>query len=469
MHRWLVPRVVWPLAERVGGRRMLTELRRLRELQWHHPEEIERRTLLQLRALLTHAGRHVPYYRALFARAGMTPDDVRDLSALARLPITSKADLRAVFPDGALADNLPARRRQPMLTSGSTGLPFTFFWDREASDVLLGTYLFALEWARVGIWDPRLTIAVPAYFATNAVAESALRRVGRRVILGERGLNLASDRVTTETFRQAVEHIARRGRYFIRGYPAAIARLARQLLEERVPAPGAPAVVMTYSETLTQADATSIREGFGCEVVNYYASWDVPQMAQTCPDNRDVLHVNSGRVLLRVVRADGSTAAPGESGRVVVTDLANQVMPLINYAIGDHAVVGTECPCGRGLPTLASIEGRDTEVISTPDGRRINATFLGHFLAFVVGVIPYVWEYQLAQTTVSSVTLRVVPTPRFTAEYGKKLATELGALLGPGVAVEVEVVARIPVESSGKRLIIKSALSSPAVAHRPRG
>jgi phenylacetate-CoA ligase len=346
-----------------------------------------------------------------------------------------------------------------MLTSGSTGLPFEFFWDRASADVLLGAYLFSLEWAGVGIWDPRIVIAVPSYFTTNAAASSRLRRLGRRLVLGERSANLASDQLTTAAFRTAVRQVARRGRYFIRGYPAAIARLARRLLEEEAPGASAPAVVMTYSETLTPADAVTIRQAFGCEVVNYYSSWDVPQMAQTCPDNREMLHVNSERVILRVVRLDGSTASPGETGLVVVTDLANHVMPLINYSMGDRAVAGGPCPCGRGFPTLASVEGRDTEVIRTPDGRQVNGTFLGHFLAFVVGVIPYIWEYQVAQTTLDAVTLRVVPTPHFAPAFERTLQDKLTTLLGPGVTVGVEVVDRIPTEPSGKRVIIKSHLS----------
>ena len=44
-------------------------------------------------------------------------------------------------------------------------------------------------------------------------------------------------------------------------------------------------MVITFAETLTATNAASIRRAFRCEVVNYYSSWEVPQMAQTCPDN----------------------------------------------------------------------------------------------------------------------------------------------------------------------------------------
>jgi len=223
--------------------------------------------------------------------------------------------------------------------------------------------------------------------------------------------------------------------------------------------PRYPALVLTFAETLTATDAASIRQTFRCGVANYYSSWEVPQIAQTCPDNSTLLHVNSDRVILRVVRPDGTAASPGEPGHAVVTDLVNYVMPFINYLIGDQVIAGPPCPCGRGFPTLASIEGRGMEVIQTPEGARINGGVLGQYLAFVIGVIPYIVEYQAVQEVPDAVRLRVVPTACFTAEFAAKLRDELETFLGPGVSVNIEPVDRIPREPSGKRLIIKSHLA----------
>jgi phenylacetate-coenzyme A ligase PaaK-like adenylate-forming protein len=168
-------------------------------------------------------------------------------------------------------------------------------------------------------------------------------------------------------------------------------------------------------------------------------------------------------VIARVIRPDGSDAAPGESGRVVVTDLANTVMPFINYATGDQAVAGEPCSCGRGLPTLAGIAGRTSEVIRTPSGREISGVALGQFLAFVAGIIPYVQEYQAVQGSVDAVALRVVPTALFDNGVRVTIERELGRFLGADMTVTVEPVAEIPLEPSGKRLIIK-ALAAPTAA-----
>jgi phenylacetate-CoA ligase len=454
LYRWLVPRVVAPLGERLG-RPVWTMARRLAELQWRSPEELEAHAASLLQALLAHATRQVPYYRDLFARAGLDPRDIRSVRDLAHVPVTTKVELRAGFPERTTAHNISESRRQKMMTSGSTGLPFEFYWDRRASSVLGGTYLFWLDWAGTAIWHTRVVIASPSYFYNSVSPPRPLRELAMRVITGERSVSLSSDQLTPVRFRALVNEATRRGPYFIRGYPRAIAGLAAELSEEGVPLASDPRAVITFAETSTPANVAAIRQMFRCQVVNYYSAWEVPQMAQTCPDNPEVLHVNPERVILRVVRPDGSDAASGETGRIVVTDLANYVMPFINYSAGDQAVAGARCPCGRGLPTLARLEGRDSEVIRTPQGREISGVILGQFLAFVVGIIPYVWEYQAIQTAPDAVTLRIVPTPRFRPELAVRLQQELESFLGSGVEAAVELVDRIPLEPSGKRLIIK--------------
>jgi phenylacetate-CoA ligase len=456
VHRWIVPYLVSPLAERFGQRHMWAEVRRLRALQWEPSAVLEARLLERLRSLLAQAAKHVPFYRERFRHLGVSPGDIRSLTDLARLPVTTKAQLRTAFPSAAAADNVPAHRRRKMMTSGSTGLPLEFYWDSARADVLIGGYLFSLEWAGLAIWDTRIAITSPSYFYTNLMPTTRGRRLMRRLLLGERTENLPANELTTARFRQLVATV--RGRYFLRGYPSSILSLAIRLQGESARLARYPAAVITFAETLTAANAAALRDAFQAPVINYYSSWEIPQIAQSCPDNPELMHVMSDRVIVTVLSADGRPAAPGERGRVVVTDLDNYVMPFVNYALGDFAALGPPCPCGRGLPTLLGVEGRDVEVVRTLDGREINAGVLGQYLTFVRGAIPYVWEYQAVQETPDAVTLKVVPTARFTTDFAVATQQGLEALLGPGMKVTVEPVDHIAVQASGKRLIVQSKL-----------
>ena len=62
----------------------------------------------------------------------------------------------------------------------------------------------------------------------------------------------------------------------------------------------------------------------------------------------------------------GKTVPDGTLGQVVVTSLDNYLMPLIRYKIGDLAIKSNKmssCKCGRNLPIINKIIGRDTDVL----------------------------------------------------------------------------------------------------------
>ena len=459
MWSWLRARV--PSAyERLTGRRPWEELRRLRELQWRPAAELEASAIEKLRAIVSHAHAHVPYYRDLLRRAAVEPGEIRSIADLSRIPISRKADLRPDASGRVLADNLPARRRAPGSTAGSTAMPFRFFTDRATSEVWLGSYMLFREWANAPFGGTMLWIPGPAHASASARTIAWMRAAATSIALGERTIRLSDFEPDMTELQSQIRRFVGRGGYAIWGFPSYIARIAKELLESGAELPAPPRVVFTYAETLSLLNRRAIEQAFHCRTANHYSAWEVLHMAQTCPDNPELLHVNSERAIVRVLREDGSAAPPGEVGRVVVTDLANHVMPFINYEIGDWAVAGEGCPCGRGFPTLVSLEGRLGEVLRTPTGRTVLPIALCRFLNIRARAHPYIWEYQAVQTVPERVAFRVVPTARLTPERVDWLRAELEGFLGPGVSVLVEPVARIPVEASGKRLLVRSDVAA---------
>ena len=428
MYAWLVPRVVLPLYERLGGRRFGTACRELEALQWRSPEELAARTAAKLRALVTHAATHVPHYRDLFRRAGIDAGEIRTVADLGRVPFTRKAELRDGYPARTVAEDLPGWRGWRMATSGTTGFPFEFLMDAASVDGIVGTHLFFLGWASVGLWHARIDIGnLQGRAMASILPRSApLVRWARQALLGERVTGMAGMDLAPDAMVARIRCVARRG-YFLRGITSYLARLAVRILEEHTTLPTPPRAVMSFAETLTARDRETMARAFGCRVVDQYSAWEAPHMAQTCPDQPDVLHVNTERVVVRVVREDGTPATPGERGRILLTVLDNHVMPFINYDIGDCGVAGGPCRCGRGLPTLTDVEGRLSEAIVTPGGRIVTTATLDAVFRFSG---PYVREYQAVQTAADTITLRVVPTARFTSEIAATLQAELATIRG---------------------------------------
>jgi phenylacetate-CoA ligase len=106
----------------------------------------------------------------------------------------------------------------------------------------------------------------------------------------------------------------------------------------------------------------------GTDPVSRYGITEIGFVAWQC-ERREGFHVNAEAYLVEVVR-DGRPAAPGEVGALVVTDVWGRARPLLRYDTGDLAVAGDgNCPCGRSLPAIASIEGRTSESALLADGR----------------------------------------------------------------------------------------------------
>lgn len=460
--RRLAPGIVLPLYDRLSGRRIREEWLNLRRLQWRSSEELEERAGTKLKGLLIHAAAHVPFYRDQFANAGADPGKIARAADLERLPVTTKARLRAAFPSRAIADNLPAGRRYWKRTSGSSGLPLEFYADRSAIDPWVASFLFFREWAGAPLWLTRFQIASPPHFCGNLKYEAFRAHSPgrsprlRRWLLGEEVVRLSGSEVTLPGFLSRVRDTGKRG-YFLFAFPSYAAWLAARILDSGSDLPSLPQVVMSYGETLTPSRQDLIERAFRCRVVNHYSSLEVLHMAQTCPDDPGLLHVNSERAILRVVRQDGTPAKPGEMGRILVTDLTNRVMPFINYETGDWGAAGPPCPCGRGFPTLMGIEGRGNELLRLPSGRIVSPGSFGAFFMQPGGAHPHIWEFQAVQKAPGSIDLLIVPADSFSTAISDRIVRDLEAWLGPGMSVTIMLVDRIDPEPSGKRPVIRSA------------
>lgn len=127
--------------------------------------------------------------------------------------------------------------------------------------------------------------------------------------------------------------------------------------------------VRTLSESLPEGLRERCQAVLGVPLTDIYSARETGYLALQCPDHAHY-HVQSEGVRLEVLDERGGTCQPGEIGRVVVTPLHNFAFPLLRYEVGDYAQVGAPCPCGRSLPVIARIMGRQRNMLTYPDGRQ---------------------------------------------------------------------------------------------------
>ncbi len=130
-------------------------------------------------------------------------------------------------------------------------------------------------------------------------------------------------------------------------------------------------VIITTGEVLTPYTRKKIEDRFGCDVYDSYSTVELGNIAWECPTHT-AYHINADCVVLELnnPRQVGRSSLEGEA---IGTCLYRYATPIIRYSTGDLVRLrDDECPCGRGLPLMDSVEGRIAEYITTKDGKLVS-------------------------------------------------------------------------------------------------
>jgi phenylacetate-CoA ligase len=397
--------------------------------------------------VVRHAYANVPFYRQQLDTAGVSPHDIRGVQDIEALPLTSKSDLRRAPLESRIAGNVTQSRLIRRKTSGSTGEPFTIF-RTILEDRLL--HLFRIRALRqIGVRARDRVVSV----AASRLTEKPRTAVGRLT----EALNFYQQRlVDCERPDEAVlQDLVSSPFDILSGYPGALAHIAPMIVE-RFPEAARPRLVCTGGEPLTLMTRRRLAEVFGAPVFDFYGAHEFNLLAWQCPLH-DHLHVCDDNVILEIVR-DGQPVEVGERGEVVATGLFSLAMPFVRYRMGDLATRGADrCPCGQPFSTIDSIDGRSVDYFRLPDGRLIHPYVVTTPL--IGREEEWIHQYQLLQTSVDRVVLRIVPLrPPGVTELDRMRQAGREAL-GPTVRFEVELTNEIPPDRGGKFRSYRSLLN----------
>lgn len=433
----LVSGLVFPLQERLKSHSTVSVRRAMEDSQWWPPARLQALQVERLRSLLVEAGLHVPYYKALFERLQFDPQTVTDVAALRRLPLLDKATIRA---NSDALRHAQARDLARFNTGGSSGEPLVFFIGKERVSHDVAAKWRATRWWGVDIGDPEIVVwGSPIELGAQDRARQWRDRVMRTELLPAFEMN----ETRLDGFVARIR--ARRPRMLF-GYPSALSHIARHAEQrgQRMDDLGIRVAFVT-SERLYDEQAQAIQRVFGCPVANGYGGRDAGFIAHQCPHGR--MHVTAEDIVVEIVDRDGQPVAPGTLGEIVVTHLATRDYPFIRYRTGDMAVMATDgCACGRGLPVLQEIQGRATDFVVAADGTVMH----GLALIYIVRDLPGIDRFKIIQESLSHTRVELVVGADFDASLRAQIAADVRKRLGASVRVDVDIVADIAPEKSGK-------------------
>jgi len=405
----------------------------------------------QLRKLVQHAYRTVPYYRALWDEHGVHPDSIRGAADMPLLPFVVKTHFRAVPEIDRVAAGLDPEMLIPTASSGSSGRPFRIRRSWLEHNLLFLARMRALRSYGVKRTDRTLNILNPKqpHARDNKALGHTLVAFGLLPNQKRVSIHLDAEVIAAQVraFRPAM----------LGGYPNMLARVSSELQRDPV-LPPSIRVALTGAEALTPDLRRKIEERLGVPVRDQYGSIEFNLMAWECAHGGP-LHTSDDTVLVEVVGPDGAPVKPGEHGEVVVTALHTFTMPLIRFRIGDVARQGSSlCECGAPFATVQGVQGRMLDMFPLPDGRVIHAFLLTERL--IMADPEWIENFQLTQERIDRVAMRIVPRAEPTAARIEKLRALGAELLGAGVRFELSIVDSIPSELSGKFRPARSHVTS---------
>lgn len=442
-------RTVFPILDRLNGTHIRERLDLLLASEHLDRDEIDRRQAAKLERAVEQARARSDFYRSLWRKPGVASAH----APLDGLPVVTKADLlagEAAFPVAGHRGRVVSSR-----TSGSTGSPMTFHRSLEQESWFWALRFRMWRWAGYRPGDPYVTINLNPRLEWRKRLQDRLFRCSYLTYNAD---NQDSQRVVDEIARWGA-----RGGCHLNGFSSSLFALARYMLDRGLENPGVAGITAT-GDALYPSYREAIEACFGVRVLDYYgAGGEGVHLASQCPESGERLHVHPENAVLEILDEAGPVA-PGRPGRLVVTQLDNEAMPLIRYELGDVAVAGANdatCPCGRTLPLLERIEGRIPDLIAVSDG-----TFLvTHFFVVLFKNLQSIHRYQVLQDEIDGVRVRLVARPGCRkAEAERAVREQIERATRGLLAVAFEWVDEIPLSGAGKRRLVISKLGRERLA-----
>ena len=439
MHPKLVKYFLFPLHEKIMGRKTYRYLDELENLQWVSRQELEELRFRKLKDLLIHARKNIPFYAERFKKAGFDPARMESIEDFKVLPLLTKGEMRQNLQN-MLWLNCPGGLHR-YNTGGSSGEPLIFYFDRRRQACDAAARALTHRWWGVDIGDKELYLwGSPLEITKQDRMKDFRDRLTNQLLL-------SAFEISPDLIPAMVKQMVKFKPKCIFGYPSTIALFCRLAPKQGFNLTGKGVrVVFSTAEVLYDHQKEVISSAFGkVPVVDGYGSREGGFISHECPDGS--MHVMDQNLIVEYLK-DKRPVESGEDGEIVVTHLDNWAMPFIRYRTGDVAQFDDQvCRCGRNLSIMKKIKGRTTDFVVTPDGRWQHALSL----IYVVRDLPGITEFKIVQETITEIkVLLKIDRNLFPGDGEQRITAGLKKRMGEEIKVKIEFLDEIPRDASGK-------------------
>jgi phenylacetate-CoA ligase len=393
--------------------------------------------LARLRATVRRAYQHVELYRLRMDQRNVSPDDIRTLEDVARLPFTVKTDLRDTYPFGLFASPLEEVVRLHA-SSGTTGKPIVVAYTQHDVSVWTDAMTRTLAACGLGRGDiiqnaygyGLFTGGLGAHYGAEALGATVIPISGGntdRQIMVMKDFKVTAICCTPTYFLHLLDRAAEMG-VDIRELPLRVGVFGAE----------------PWSDSLRRR----IEAGSGIKAYDIYGLTEItgPGVGSECCCQAG-LHIFEDHFYPEIIDPESERPVPGgEEGELVITTLSKHAMPMLRYRTRDiSAFVTGACPCGRTLRRLKRISRRSDDMFIIR-GVNVFPSQVESALLAAEGTLPH---YQIILTRAEGLDRMEVQVEVTAAVFSdkvgavEKLHNKLAQALNQtlGVRVEVRLVA----------------------------
>ncbi len=319
-------------------------------------EAIEALQLKRLQQVVSRVYHTVGFYRKAFDNAGVTPDDIRSLEDLKRLPFTCKQDLRDNYPFGLFSVPMSNIVRLHA-SSGTTGKPTVVGYTQR--DIETWATLMARSFVAAGLSKNDIIHNAYGYglFTGGLGAHYGAEKLGASVIPMSGG--------STKKQIMLLQDFGPTAICCTPSYLLYLAEAGKEMgvdmssLRLRVGILGAE----PWSERMRE----QIERALDITALDIYGLSEImgPGVAMECIEGRCGLHIYEDHFIVEVIDPATGEALPyGKTGELVFTTITKEAFPLIRYRTKDISrLMPQVCKCGRTFVRMERVSGRSDDML----------------------------------------------------------------------------------------------------------
>lgn len=392
------------------------------------PSRIDQYQKEKLALLLDDVSKNVPFY-----------NKYNNKTALDSLPIVNKNIINANY-NVFLSDKYLRKNLKKVSTSGSTGIPFVIFHNPEKVKRQIADMLYFNELCGYTIEQKLIYLRIWNEINRLNFFQKSIKNI----------LPIDTANLSIEDTKRIIKKISNsKTTYSILSYASSLELLERNLIAMKVTkVVGKISCIISMAEALPIRTKRNIEQIFGCSVYSRYSNSENGFIAHQIPGFEENYFINDASFLVEFLSLNSDEpVANGEPGRIIVTDLFNNALPLIRYDTGDIGVRNSI----NGKAVIKRVEGRKLDFILATNGQMVSPHVVDYSLRTIQGIK----QFQLIQIDETKYVLKLNVNYNKNFDSIKELASNnLKSFLGKNAIISVESVNEIPLLDSGKRSIV---------------